>query len=377
LQESNTKTISTVKGKLRKIAKRPLKTLRGKWFWGVFVALFLILPSFILSPGALSSDNKAQQVITSQAAAANNGTPVVQYESLVFLRGVRNADSQQVRTPEVYYIGGPTEPSLASVLGGSAIMNQYPPLTTASAENVRTGIITYTVKSGDVPSTIAASFGITTNTLLWANNLSEGQYIKIGNELVILPVSGLRYKVGSGDTLSSIARKYKGDVDKMVAFNGIGGPEQIKAGDYIIIPDGEMPVVTYSRPTYAAIYSSYSKNLDGYFIHPTAGAGYRSRGIHPTNGVDIASSCWSPIYAAAEGTVIASDGYGYNGGYGKYVKIDHPNGTKTLYAHALQNLVSAGQYVKQGQLIAYMGSTGRSTGCHVHWEVYGALNPLR
>ena len=106
-------------------------------------------------------------------------------------------------------------------------------------------------------------------------------------------------------------------------------------------------------------------------------AGTTRRGLGEVGRVCVAASCWTPIYAASAGRVAISDGYGWNGGYGKYVKIDHGNGVGTLYSHNIQNEVSAGQSVLQGQLIAYMGSTGRSTGCHVHWEVFGALNPLR
>jgi len=356
--------------------------LRGKWFWGVVGAVGIALPSFILSSDALVSareTGRLKEVFSSEVMVKNQAARlVIPSESLIFLGGVRNADSHQVLTPEVYFVGGPTEPSLASAVGGSSLINQHVPLTTASAENIRTSIVTYKVNPGDVPSVIAASFGITTNTLLWANNLSDGGYIRPDDELIILPVSGVRYKVKSGDTLSSISSNYKGDVERIVAFNGIENDGQIASGDYLIIPDGEMPVRTYaSSVAYSVQYTAYSKNLDGYFIHPTAGVGYKSRGIHPNNAIDIAASCWTPIYAAAAGKISISDGYGWNGGYGNYIKIDHPNGTKTLYAHAIQLLVSAGEVVDQGQLVAYMGSTGRSTGCHIHWEVYGALNPLR
>lgn len=300
--------------------------------------------------------------------------------SLLFLGGIRNADVIQAQNPQTfynYYVGGPSEPSLASV-NGNALLGYSSPLTTisASADNARTATITYTVKPGDMPSVIAASFGITTNTLLWANNLSDGQFIKPGDELIILPVSGVRYKIRAGDTISGIAQEFKGEADKIIVFNNLAESGDILEGEYIIIPDGEMPIRRTSK-RYAAKYSPYSVNLDDYFSHPTAGAGYKSRGIHPHNAVDIAAPCWTLIYAAADGTVAVADGYGWNGGYGKYIKITHNNSTQTLYAHNIQIEVKVGQSVRQGELIAYMGSTGKSSGCHVHWEVYGALNPLR
>ena len=338
----------------------------------VFLSPILI----VIGNNSAEGGGRLEEVVSGTLGPAQGG-PITQSASIVFLSGVRNANTEQLYTTNAFYGygGGPTEPSLASAMGGS-LLKQSSPLTIASAENVRTNIVKYTVKPGDVPSVIAASFGITANTLFWANNLSDGELIRPGDELIILPVSGVRYKVKRGDTISGIAAEYKGKMDEIIVFNRLDEAGGIIAGDYIVIPDGEMPVRRYSRG-YAARYAPYSQNLDNLFIHPTAGIGYKSRGLHPHNAVDVAASCWTPIYAAAAGRVAISDGYGWNGGYGKYVKIDHGNGVGTLYSHNIQNEVSAGQSVLQGQLIAYMGSTGRSTGCHVHWEVFGALNPLR
>ena len=352
-----------------------------KWIFILFPLFFIILAGFALPSYFLAEINsnvdRLKEVASQEGLGPAQGGPTMQSASLVFFSGVRNAGTPVgVMTTESFYgYGeGPTEPSLASSLG-SSLLKQSSPLTIATPESSRSEIVKYTVKPGDSPSVIAASFGITTNTFLWANNLSDGEYIKPGDELIILPVSGIRYKVQSGDTVSGIASQFKGEIETIIEFNGLDGAGGIFEGDYIIIPDGEKPVRAYSG--YAAKYTANLQNLDDYFIHPTAGVGHRSQGIHPTNAVDIAGSCWTPIYAAAEGTVSISDGYGWNSGYGRYVKIDHPNGTKTVYSHNIQNEVSAGQSVGQGQLIAYTGSSGRSTGCHVHWEVYGALNPLR
>jgi len=384
-KHTNIRKIPTIKSsKPSEIDDLSVKTFfnpfKIKWAFG-FTPLFLFLAVLISPVFAMFSDSnnegiRLEEVVSNDSLGQSQGGPSTQSASIVFLSGIRNTNTQQLQATNAFYGygAGPTEPSLASAIGGSLI-KQSSPLTIAAAENVRTNITKYTVKPGDVPSVIAASFGITTNTLLWANNLSDGQLIRPGDELVILPVSGVRYKVQSGDTISSIAAGYKGEIDKIIAFNGLSDGGGIIAGDYIIIPDGEIPANTYTR--YTAKYAPYSQNLDSLFIHPTAGVGYKSRSLHPHNAVDIAASCWTPIYAASAGTVAISDGYGWNGGYGKYIKINHSSGVATLYSHNIQNEVSAGQYVQQGELIAYMGSTGRSTGCHVHWEVYGALNPLR
>lgn len=358
-----------------------MKSIKRRWFFGV-LSPFLIVSALVgpasvsFGKGSVDGGRLKEVVYDVASGAAAQGGPGTQSSSIVFLAGVRNAYVGQGDTREVFYGYGeaPIEPSLASALGGS-LLKQSSPLTIATAQNIRTSITEYIVQPGDRPSVIAASFGITVNTLLWANNLSDGEYIKPGDKLVILPVSGIRYKVKAGDTISGIAIDHKGEIDKIIAFNDLDVSGGIIAGDYIIIPDGEVPKRSYGQ--YAAKYALYSQNLDSYFIHPTAGAGYKSRGIHPHNAVDIAAPCWTPIYAAAAGTVAISDGYGWNGGYGRYIKLDHKDGIGTLYSHNIQNEVSAGQYAQQGQLIAYMGSSGRSTGCHVHWEVYGALNPLR
>ena len=113
----------------------------------------------------------------------------------------------------------------------------------------------------------------------------------------------------------------------------------------------------------------------GYYLRPISG-GTRTQGIHGFNAVDLAASVGTPIMASASGKVIISKNSGWNGGYGNYIVIEHPNGTQTLYAHASKVIVFSGQSVVQGQVIGYVGSTGRSTGAHVHFEIRGAKNPF-
>jgi murein DD-endopeptidase MepM/ murein hydrolase activator NlpD len=98
--------------------------------------------------------------------------------------------------------------------------------------------------------------------------------------------------------------------------------------------------------------------------------------LHGYNGVDIAAPVGTSIFAAAEGTVIVAASSGWNSGYGNYVVISHPNGTQTVYGHASKVMVSVGEHVSKGQLIASVGSTGKSTGPHLHVEVRGAANPF-
>lgn len=259
-----------------------------------------------------------------------------------------------------------------TTLYGNSLLVARSPVTTITSANQRNEIIAYEVKDGDNPTLIAASFGITVNTFLWANKLNQWSIIRPGDTLLILPVSGVSHKVKAGDTVSSIAKKYRAKEERIVEFNALPADGAIKAGDVLIIPDGEIYVP--SRYVQAPSYSSNLKIVDGYFVVPTTGRNWGR--LHPNNAVDIANSCGTPIYAAAGGAVIISDSVGWNGGYGKYVKISHPNGVDTLYSHNSQNLVSSGEIVSQGQLIALMGTTGRSTGCHAHFEVRGARNPF-
>ncbi|MDB5266760.1 MAG: putative rane bound lytic murein transglycosylase [Parcubacteria group bacterium] len=233
-------------------------------------------------------------------------------------------------------------------------------------------ISVYIVRKGDTLPAIAKMFGVTTNTIAWANDLKGGT-IKEGQELIILPISGVRHTVKSGDTLQSIAKKYNADLQDILAFNDTAIGTKLVPGDVIIVPDGEIAAPS-AGSTVKPIGSSYP-SYAGYYMRPIVG-GRKTQGIHGHNGVDLGAPNGTPILAAANGSVIISRTGGYNGGYGTYVVISHPNGTQTLYAHMSSNNVSVGQYVSQGQVIGAVGNTGKSTGSHLHFEVRGAKNPF-
>ncbi len=272
--------------------------------------------------------------------------------------------------------GGPTSDLPLSTVQESALIAPQNPAGTFS--DVQKGeIVVYTVQPGDTLSSVAASFGISLNTLLWANNLRSSSRIKNGDELVILPVSGVQYKIKKGDTIDSIAKQFKGDSNEILSFNGVAVGESLDVGDTLIIPDGELAQapVQNSTPTTKTYLVPSFKEAIGYYIRPVVG-GRRSRGIHGYNGVDLANSCGLPVYASADGFVILARTSGWNGGYGKYIVLTHGNGTQTLYAHLLNLLVIPGQKVSQGTQIGVIGSTGNSTGCHVHFEIRGAKNPF-
>lgn len=238
-------------------------------------------------------------------------------------------------------------------------------------------IVEYTVQPGDLLSFIASDYGVSVDSIIWANNLVNANSIQPGQVLRIPPVSGVIHKIKSGDTVASIAKKYGVTADKILTFNDRKEGQSLDIDEELIIPNGQIKSLVIAKPgTQPAIAQrfSYLPDLGDYFMIPTQGRA--SQGLHGRNGADRANSCGTPIYAAADGSAATVDDVGYNGGFGKFIKLAHPNGTETLYAHANKLLITAGQSVAKGQLIALMGSTGRSTGCHLHFEVHGARNPL-
>jgi murein DD-endopeptidase MepM/ murein hydrolase activator NlpD len=222
-------------------------------------------------------------------------------------------------------------------------------------------------------------FDVSVNTIVWANNLGSARAIRPGQQLVILPISGVEHRVAKGDTLASIAKKYHSDADEIADFNGIDSLLALEVGATLIVPGGELatPVTTRSSRTIKNPYRGGSGTaLEGYFGNPVPGAVLTQR-IHGWNGIDLGAARGTPIYAAADGLVIVSRNNGaWNGGYGNYAVISHPKGTQTLYSHMSRSIVSVGQSVARGQLIGYVGATGQATGAHLHFEVRGAANPF-
>lgn len=239
-------------------------------------------------------------------------------------------------------------------------------------------ISVYVVKEGDTLSEVGQMFNVSINTIMWANDIKRSQSIRPGQTLVILPISGVRHIVKKGDSLESLAKAYKGKTEDIIEYNGLNQESSLVVGSEIIIPYGQVakPVSTVaSIPRSPNQGQTTALVSSGYYIRPIAG-GVKTQGLHPTNAVDLATYRGAPVYASASGQVSVSRSSGWNGGYGNYIVIDHPNGTQTLYAHLDLVLVSVGQQVSQGEEIGHLGSTGRSTGPHVHFEIRGASNPF-
>jgi|GEM_PF-139629 len=248
-------------------------------------------------------------------------------------------------------------------------------------------ITIYTVRPGDSLSEIAAMFDVTANTILWANDLTKASAIRPGDNLIILPVAGVRHVVKSGDTIASIAKKYDGNAEEIISYNQLSSATDIAAGDTLVIPGGEVqtPVVVkkpvVAKPTKitggtrGTQGGSLVADTSGTLVNPAPGT-IETQGIHGYNGVDLGGPIGTTVRAAAGGQVIIAKASGYNGGYGSYIVIRHPNGTQTLYGHLSRVDVSVGENVAQAETIGAIGSTGRSTGPHLHFEVRGGKNPF-
>jgi murein DD-endopeptidase MepM/ murein hydrolase activator NlpD len=276
-----------------------------------------------------------------------------------------------------------------TVVGGSALLADNDPGGLSSNQPITPSsdqISLYIVRPGDTLSSIAKLFGVSVNTIRWGNDI-KGNTVSPGQTLTILPVSGVRHIVKSGDTIKSIAKLYNGNVGEIEQYNNITDSTVLNPGDVVIVPDGEMNT-SGSSQTYSSSGHLWSDPLygpplmstgpaaspDGYYIRPTTGP--KTQGIHGYNAVDIAPPYGTPIVAAAAGKVIVRKMGGWNGGYGNYIVIQHGNGTQTLYAHMSREAVPDGVDVVQGQVIGYVGATGKVTGPHLHFEIRGAPNPF-
>lgn len=259
---------------------------------------------------------------------------------------------------------------------------------TLSGQNIATAeddpknrdeIIEYTVLVGDTISSIAQKFGLNVNTILWENNLSARTLIKPGSKLSILPADGVMHTVAKNENISKISKKYDIEVAKIVDSNDIDADEAVKIGQKLFIPGGKkisesQTVINKSYSGTTISNSGSSANTAGQkpaytggkLLWPTVGARITQYYSWRHKGLDIANKTGTPLYASESGTVERS---GWSNGYGYNVVINHGGGLKTLYAHASKLHVKAGEKVSRGDIIADMGSTGWSTGPHIHYEV--------
>ncbi len=267
----------------------------------------------------------------------------------------------------------------------------------------RVDVITYTVKQGDTLFDIADSFGIKPETLLWGNFevLQDNPHLLSPDQVLnILPTNGVYYQWHSGDNVERIADEFNTDAKLIMDYPGnhfdltqiTEGKVNVEADTWIIVPEGKRPIkdwgppaITRSNPASARYYgegscgSVYEGAIgNGTFVWPTANrsiSGYNFSDIH--RAIDIGGTTGDGIVSSDGGVVVFAGWSNY--GYGYLIVIDHGNGYQTAYAHLSAVAVTCGQSVFQGGYIGAMGSTGNSTGPHLHFELIynGAkLNPL-
>lgn len=263
---------------------------------------------------------------------------------------------------------------------------QQEPSSDVSAPPTRSKIVDYTVQDGDTIGLIAQRFGISVASVVAANKI-RGALIHPGQNLRILPVDGVEYIVKRGDTIQKIANTYKSNVSDILAYNGLSDASSVQIGTELVLPGGHLP----PPPPPPSRFTSNIKNVfkpspapdrigSGKLLWPVAS--YRItqyfKGARHT-GIDIGAPTGTTIFAADDGIVEYA---GWNsGGYGNMIIINHGSGLYTRYGHSSKLLVAVGQTVKRGDVIALVGSTGHSTGPHLHFEVmtrdiHHRLNPL-
>lgn len=287
----------------------------------------------------------------------------------------------------------PATDRLALVTSGGSAVSLAPAPSgairdTRTLRKNRSDIETYTVQSGDTISTIAQSFGLKSSTILWANNMGPTDYIRPGQQLKILPTDGIIYKVKKGDTLSKLAKLYDVSETEIIEQNHLEEDAALTVSIELLIP-GASQRATIAPPTRIAQTPIIDRIADAIkrpgsspnsgntsMIWPTSGHVITQYWGWSHTGVDIDGHYDSPIYATEAGTVAVA---GWGTGYGIQAVVNHEGGYKSRYAHMSKIFVTPGQAVAKGEVIGMVGTTGRSTGTHLHFEIYvngTRVNPL-
>lgn len=328
-------------------------------------------------------ENYGVEQIVSQDVITPQNTPIWKQGSLV--SELNNGDSGVVSWKDQ---------DMAGILAGGAAVGRPIIMPGAAIGGKRQEMLEYIIQPGDSLSGIAYEFGISVQTILWENNITERTTLRLGSKLRIPPTSGVMYTIKKGDTLKKIATNFGAKTEDIVSFNKLkeDGTDLV-IGEKIMIPGGVLKVAsattkpsskantTGSSQYYATPAGSKQTPGASGFVWPS-GVKYITQYFGWKHyGLDVAGPMNTPNYAAKAGTVEISQ-CGWNSGYGCYVVINHGGGVKTLYGHNNKLLVSPGDYVEAGQTIGLMGNTGNVrgiTGIHLHFEVQingVKVNPL-
>ncbi|BCX04140.1 MAG: hypothetical protein KatS3mg053_2078 [Candidatus Roseilinea sp.] len=379
---------------------RPLPTLSSKKLRRAspglsrYLAHFFIL-AILVGAGLLAS---ARLIAPSESERTSPSSPFS-------LPGVQELNQSIRATLEPAIIGGLPEANPDLIRRDFVLPGSDPGAVDGPMSKRPRQLHTYSVVAGDTLFGIALKFGLAPETILWSNykTLKDNpDLLSIGQQLIIPPENGLIVDVEQGDTIDGLARRFRVPPERIVnePINGLRDIHQpLRIGQIIYVPGGERETVIWQVPKPVEVRRTvtgvrvYRVGVCGEVAIPPLGtgsfvwpanrrylSGYNFSRVHP--GLDIAGRLGEPIYASDAGTVIYA-GYSLNAagrpvGYGQYVVLDHGNGYQTLYAHASQLYVRCGQQVQRGAVIAAIGSVGRSTGPHLHYEIrYGsrAVNP--
>ena len=279
--------------------------------------------------------------------------------------------------PEIAPVSTPDDTPIKMIAYGGPTVKASGPLVrsavpfTSIPDRPRTDIALYEVQPGDTVFGIAEKFNIRPETIMWSNPELEQNpdLLRIGEKLVILPVDGVYHKIKKGDTLAKIAKKYKVKPEDIVSFewnklDGLDAP--LTPGEHLIVPGGEKPYVPRTVSVYHGPIPKNAKKGTGAFVWPASG--YITQGYwHSHRAIDIGAWIGSPVVASDSGYVVFA---GWDStGYGNLIIIDHGNGYRTYYAHLSAIFVRVGDSVARGARIGSVGSTGRSTGPHLHFEI--------
>ncbi|NOX62641.1 MAG: M23 family metallopeptidase [Chloroflexi bacterium] len=262
--------------------------------------------------------------------------------------------------------GGAAAPSSSA----GSLMRMAVPFTTIP-ERPRLDVETYVVQPGDTVFGIAKKFNLQPETLMWSNRNLElnPDLLRVGDELTILPVDGVYHKVEKGDTISALAKKYKVKPAAIIGFewNKLEDANQpLQPGTYLIIPGGKKPFIPRTVSIYRGPIPKNAKRGTGAFVWPVSGT-ITQQYWNGHRALDIGSWMGNPVVAADSGYVVFA---GWDkSGYGNLIVIDHGNGYRTYYAHLSRIFVRRGESVGKGQRIGSVGSSGNSTGPHLHFEI--------
>lgn len=354
-----------------------------------------------------SSDAHWQRLITIGRFASHATILVVLIAALVLAQNysaqVLGSGTAQSQRPDQTLVQSPRLVTYASIshaerinADGDLLIRQFVATTPSESLESRHEVISYTVQAGDTTEAIATKFSLQPSSLIWSNRTLEDapDRLSIGQNILIPPTDGLLYEVQANDTLSNIADVFRAKLEDIVKTpaNRLNNGSNLIPGMQLFVPKG-VKQITYNAIQSTGAQSSstaYSRraarplavapanptNTGGAFMWPTPGT--ITQGFFwGHGGLDIANAMGMPVMASESG-IVRYAGWD-DTGYGWLVEIDHGNGFATLYAHLSEYPVEVGQSVVRGQLIGLMGSSGRSTGPHTHFEIrYNGVpqNPL-